>query len=420
MPADIEATYRIVTPAFVGGADNKHTAELRLPSIKGALRFWWRTLAWSRIGNDVAKLWQEEAELFGSSDQSIGQSKVMLRLKDVNIARLPRDSQVARMNSGLAYLGYGLGMPAVGPRAGIPDRPALVGGGTFTLCIRLTKSLNINQKNQILESVALLGHMGGLGSRSRRGWGSLSLTALKLEGRDQNPGDLLDWIPQSYLSEVTPEWTAWSDSSRAIKVGTRPPTTDPMDCLDKVARELVRYRCWGFTQGGATTVLGGIATEGNFADDHDMVKRIGPYSTAPFWTRNPDRMAFGLPHNYYTQVAGLGGNKISITVDPRDHDRRASPLFLHVHQSGDNQPATVRVAFLPAVFLPGMAPEVTYQKNLRSSHNAPIVPGNFWWPIEAFFDRLLGVSPAGKAYAGLLPAGNKNVLQEPLVSVRVL
>ncbi len=39
----ITATYRVVTPMFIGDADQKATS-LRPPSIKGALRFWWRAL----------------------------------------------------------------------------------------------------------------------------------------------------------------------------------------------------------------------------------------------------------------------------------------------------------------------------------------------------------------------------------------
>ena len=33
---------RFITPAFLGGANPKGTPELRPPTIKGALRFWWR------------------------------------------------------------------------------------------------------------------------------------------------------------------------------------------------------------------------------------------------------------------------------------------------------------------------------------------------------------------------------------------
>jgi CRISPR-associated protein Cmr1 len=36
-----EFEVEVVTPMFLGGANNLE-AELRVPSIKGMLRFWWR------------------------------------------------------------------------------------------------------------------------------------------------------------------------------------------------------------------------------------------------------------------------------------------------------------------------------------------------------------------------------------------
>lgn len=91
-PAIITATYRVTIPMFLGGVSEPetkehreqrfspdHPVELRLPSFKGALRFWWRALAWDRC-QDVNKLRRDEAVLFGSSDDDVGQSKVLMRL----------------------------------------------------------------------------------------------------------------------------------------------------------------------------------------------------------------------------------------------------------------------------------------------------------------------------------------------------
>ncbi len=53
----LEATFRIVTPMFIGGADQTPSDGIRPPSVKGALRFWWRALNWGRFWkekNDVA------------------------------------------------------------------------------------------------------------------------------------------------------------------------------------------------------------------------------------------------------------------------------------------------------------------------------------------------------------------------------
>jgi len=71
----IEATYRIVTPMFIGGANHDPSDGIRPPSFKGALRFWWRALNWGKFyqknNRDEAAalkaLHQEEARLFGSA-----------------------------------------------------------------------------------------------------------------------------------------------------------------------------------------------------------------------------------------------------------------------------------------------------------------------------------------------------------------
>lgn len=60
---ELEARFRIVTPLFMSGSD-KLKAELRVPSIKGVLRFWWRALALGRL--DTVKKVREENLAFSA------------------------------------------------------------------------------------------------------------------------------------------------------------------------------------------------------------------------------------------------------------------------------------------------------------------------------------------------------------------
>ena len=76
---------------FLGGASPQELADnIRPPSIKGALRFWWRALNWQRVyrgDSDAQKrsalndLHQLEAELFGLAHdgKTGGQSRLLLR-----------------------------------------------------------------------------------------------------------------------------------------------------------------------------------------------------------------------------------------------------------------------------------------------------------------------------------------------------
>ncbi|TMQ04996.1 MAG: type III-B CRISPR module RAMP protein Cmr1 [Deltaproteobacteria bacterium] len=111
----IEVTYKATTPLFCGGSTSDIT-EIRVSSIKGMLRWWWRALAWPRYeGSEADKLHaihHDEAELFGSAVR--GQSKVILRLLPPTVTpttlrvgdTLSLDGKAVR--EGARYLGYGV------------------------------------------------------------------------------------------------------------------------------------------------------------------------------------------------------------------------------------------------------------------------------------------------------------------------
>ncbi|TAN35431.1 MAG: type III-B CRISPR module RAMP protein Cmr1 [Candidatus Methanoperedens sp.] len=61
---------------FLAGADGR-TPELRSPSIKGMMRFWWRAL---HEHLTIEKLKEDEAKIFGTSDETIGRSKFSIRV----------------------------------------------------------------------------------------------------------------------------------------------------------------------------------------------------------------------------------------------------------------------------------------------------------------------------------------------------
>jgi CRISPR-associated protein Cmr1 len=59
----------VVTPLFLGGADGK-TAELRPPSIRGAMRFWFRAMMGGIVGGNIEALKKLEADVFGDTDKA--------------------------------------------------------------------------------------------------------------------------------------------------------------------------------------------------------------------------------------------------------------------------------------------------------------------------------------------------------------
>ena len=175
----LDATFRIVTPMFLGDA-NQVASGFRVPSFKGALRFWWRAIVWSRMTGDSASatlrdLHDREASLFGlaSGSESSTQSKVLLSAE----AKLEPAVDSASVSSSIwsedrvEGVGYLKGQ-GVTRRNAIPS-------GTVRLRIMFRSGVCDEDRRDIERALFAFGLLGGLGSRSRRGLGSCALESLE-------------------------------------------------------------------------------------------------------------------------------------------------------------------------------------------------------------------------------------------------
>jgi CRISPR-associated protein Cmr1 len=72
---------RVITPMFLTGADGK-TPELRAPSLKGAMRFWWRAMHGHL---SLKELKEEESKIFGGSGEKEGRSSFSIKIKEIEI-----------------------------------------------------------------------------------------------------------------------------------------------------------------------------------------------------------------------------------------------------------------------------------------------------------------------------------------------
>lgn len=364
------ATFAIVTPVFLGGARMDEVA-IRASSLRGALRFWWRFLAWAdtRIvaGEKVerlARLRHLETLLFGhaGSRRTSRQAALSIRMEPRRTPfKLLKKDQIlpgARgdrvVGPGARYLGYGL-MGAFGATAGILTRPCILPEQGFIVRFRLTMPGDLGAKESLYtvsdfelakdlfdRALRLFGLVGGVGSRARRGWGSIALHALEGDGATFTRPDTVE----TYIKEVNavlkassaadplPPFTALGRDSR-IEVLVAD-AGEAIAALDELGQGMQRYRAWGHKG-----KVNNQDSEKNFQKDHD-------WSKDPFGNtyRNfvPERAVFGLPQNY--------GQNFGIAPPADRSDRRASPLFLHVHRLASDWAVGVAL-LLPARFLPG-------------------------------------------------------------------
>lgn len=369
MTQTLTATYRITTPMFCSGADPSK-AELRLTSFKGALRFWWRTLMWAHVRR-AEELRKREGEVFGSTDH--GRAKARIRLRRVELPKPMMIGDVFEKGDlkGAYYLGYGVmeafGSAKKGTQAGQLIRPAIP-GGIFEVQFLLHPKLSQDQVDQLRRALILLGTVGGLGSKARKGFGSLTLTQLEGEGAGNLPADvegrLRMCLPRP-LPEEQPEWTAWSAGSRVVTATDE--NQRAVVLLDELGREQVHYRSWG--RNGKVL---GQDREGNFSDDHDLSKG------KKVSIHHPKRIAFGLPHNYGK------GDANEVKPASTNLDRRASPLFLHVHRVAEEDPVVAVVAFLPSRFLPGDERIRAFGRDVPLDEHHSL-----WQPVHGYLDRLI-------------------------------
>lgn len=172
----LKMTFEIISPMAMGGADQ--TGELRPPSIKGGLRFWYRSLFFNEL--------EDESFIFGGGGQSLFSLQMDRPLKAEETwssfkskkYRSKVKNQGGFPFNGLEYLGYTFPLnedDIKGPVFIKKDQ-------SFELTCVFKKKPDPKILKKIISSFWLLGHFGSLGSRSRRGFGSIALTDWFAEG----------------------------------------------------------------------------------------------------------------------------------------------------------------------------------------------------------------------------------------------
>ncbi len=197
----------VVTPLFISGAE-KGRAELRTASIKGVLRFWWRTLH-GDIRNPK-KLLEEESKIFGGAGEVSNEKRSSFSMKIINKnlritkRELPEHKisvsakgRIFKINI-LSYLSYGSHIYDKQIKKLVLDRCYISPGSTFTLKLNF---IDTKCKEEVLNSFFLLHSFGGIGAHSRNGFGSIRIINLK---------DNFQKVKQLYNCTSIPEFPAFS------------------------------------------------------------------------------------------------------------------------------------------------------------------------------------------------------------------
>ncbi len=206
------ATYSVHlhAPAFLAGADQMDgaTCDLRSATLRGQLRWWWRTLHAGYM--DLDTLRKFESEIWGNTDQGSRVRIELTRTHDLQGVRYePRShasmsasekvtdrgipdrdlgenriSDPKKTTQGLWYASYGMSNQG-------RERHVLAPGASWKLRLIVSRRKGDSEQTarQIFDQARaafwLLCHYGGVGAKGGKGFGSLWSDGLEIESLDQ-------------------------------------------------------------------------------------------------------------------------------------------------------------------------------------------------------------------------------------------
>lgn len=390
----LDFTLKIISPAFVAGTMEKEEQllgkpvkhrlieddGLRVPSLRGVLRFWYRAKEGT---SDTELLSKKEADIFGSTDKGQGLRLIPTGHSSWKPIVIGGGKDKIKGGDAMAYLGYGP-LNYVSKDVGVSShnkstfRDAVPEGIVFHF-----RAIGNEQQLKELEKCLLLLHLfGGIGSRSRRAWGSLAVGG--------------NFIPEFQKGESVPKWfgrilkEVWPDGlkqknhlpsfsafSTHSQIHISGPHNNYQEVMEDFHSQFKRMRLYNTFNPSHSPQIA--------LNDHAIeVKDSNPK------TRDisdvPKRIAFGMPYhpqsrnnNWEIEYFGYP-KKSSGSVKSDKIDRRASPLLLKVFEGPGRKLYAVSL-FLKAEFFGNSGVEIG--KDQKGKH----LPFPGWKAVEEFINN---------------------------------
>ncbi|MFZ8830962.1 MAG: type III-B CRISPR module RAMP protein Cmr1, partial [Thermodesulfobacteriaceae bacterium] len=376
-----EATCRIVTPLFMGGASQQ--PELRTQSINGVLRWWFRVAGGSL---------EDEKRIFGWAGETSNQGLVRIFIKEPTFQPQPFPSG----QPGSDYLGFSLKLTR---RLAVPENE------TFHLKISFHPKATDDDIKKFFSALWLAFNLGNFGSRARRGFGAIRIEEIREKGASITnncyglnfvpSGDLKNWINNSldkirdfikpnerqeipYLFKDFEIYQIQKDNFNHWKNWIKEVQEGRQGSYLKNSWSGKSINNWLELLGFMGFLL--MAYRSYRKPDYDVAKNIllgGQVSDPTF-----ERAIFGLPLNFY--FSSINKRDMVHLKLGNETLRRASPLMIKIIQIGTKQDEISYEGLfiiMKSTFMPANARLVFSNKEVN-------LPNNIWQALDDFISTL--------------------------------
>lgn len=315
--------YRLLTPLFGGGVEPQTADPVTLargPGIRGHLRFWWRATRGGAFDGDLGRMRAAEMSIWGSAatKDGGGPSCVSVRATATNEGRA---AQPYTLRPGRAFpdndrsVAPGYAAFPLQPTRERPEPRSLRVGVELALELRFPRDLQA----EVLPALWAWETFGGIGARTRRGFGALE----PAEPLEPATGDPAAWLERKLRDTVAPG--PWPDGVPHLPRAAERFRLTPLEW----AQLIERYK--DFRQRRNEGKQHNRPGRSRWPEP-DVVRKLtgdsAPLHATPIHTPPIEkfpRAAFGLPIIFHFQG---GGDPRDTTLQGHDHDRLASPLIL--------------------------------------------------------------------------------------------
>lgn len=387
---ELSVTVKLLTPLFMAGARPRgEPPEMRVPSIRGALRYWYRTAAGANLS--MKMLYDAESSIFGDTEQA---SSVIIK------ARWPKGEPQSELfdqnrfstgkidplgkcqTSGKNYLLWSMrGFRNEHPRGYyIPSNKA-------QLEIKIKSRIGAKDSEKKLLDVAfsfwLLSHLGGIGARARRTAGSIQVIQAKL----------LDGFPSFKIPATAEELVVHlKEGIQAIRSHFGNPIITKSQQYDVLSSSTCKI--WILRGANGTpwrNWMDAVETIGSYlcsfrnkrpSDYPDVLNWINGISTPA----TVQRAIFGLPlpFRYSNGTSGT-------VVGEINEGRRASPLHLRIYELSGGEYVGIATLFL-SDFLPRDTSGNPEKLKIQNKSRTPVPAPSDYNLIEDFI-KLISPTP---------------------------